>query len=88
MQSFICISFQGIHLCQLIITESLLIVRIQVIQCKRQREWVTERVRASILAEVSKMEGRTAKTTNLVIGGTEDPIDSDWLELDKKVRCH
>ena len=41
-----------------------------------------------MLAEVSKMEGRTAKTTNLVIGGTEDPVDSDWLELDKKVRCH
>ena len=48
---------------------------------------MTERVRAPMLAEVSKMEGRTAKTTNLVIGGTEDPVDSDWLELDKKVRC-
>lgn len=39
-------------------------------------------------AEVSKMEGRTAKTTNLVIGGTENPVDSDWIELDKKVSCN
>lgn len=37
------------------------------------------------ISEVSKVDGRFAKTTNLVIGGTESPYGEDWLSLDKKV---
>eukprot|EP00271_Cylindrocystis_brebissonii_P014118 TRINITY_DN3527_c0_g1_i1.p1 TRINITY_DN3527_c0_g1~~TRINITY_DN3527_c0_g1_i1.p1 ORF type:complete len:239 (-),score=20.01 TRINITY_DN3527_c0_g1_i1:227-943(-) len=40
------------------------------------------------ISEVSKMEGRDAKTTNVVIGGTESPYGSDWMELDKKVNTY
>lgn len=37
------------------------------------------------ISEVSKVDGRNAKTTNIVIGGTESPYGEDWLSLDKKV---
>lgn len=40
------------------------------------------------ISEVAKMEGRSAKTTNLVMGGTESPDGSSWLELDRKVNTY
>eukprot|EP00897_Mesotaenium_endlicherianum_P010088 jgi/Mesen1/9107/ME000058S08606 len=39
------------------------------------------------ISEVSRVEGRQPKTTNMVIGGTE-AYGADWMELDKKVNTY
>ncbi|CAI5981184.1 unnamed protein product [Closterium sp. NIES-65] len=39
-------------------------------------------------AEVSRMAGRQARTTNVVMGGTATEYGDDWLELDKKVNTY
>ncbi|CAI5473643.1 unnamed protein product [Closterium sp. Yama58-4] len=40
------------------------------------------------VSEVSRMAGRQARTTNMVMGGTASEYGDDWLELDKKVNTY
>ncbi|CAI7889018.1 unnamed protein product [Closterium sp. NIES-53] len=40
------------------------------------------------VSEVSRMAGRQARTTNVVMGGTATEYGDDWLELDKKVNTY
>ncbi|GJP39804.1 hypothetical protein CLOM_g24144 [Closterium sp. NIES-68] len=40
------------------------------------------------VSEVSRMAGRQARTTNMVLGGTASEYGDDWLELDKKVNTY
>ncbi|CAI5517034.1 unnamed protein product [Closterium sp. Naga37s-1] len=40
------------------------------------------------VSEVSRMAGRQARTTNVVMGGTASEYGDDWLELDKKVNTY
>ncbi|CAI5507478.1 unnamed protein product [Closterium sp. Naga37s-1] len=41
-----------------------------------------------LFQEVSRMAGRQARTTNVVMGGTATEYGDDWLELDKKVNTY
>lgn len=41
------------------------------------------------VSDLSRIQGREAKTTNVVMGGTAaTPYSDDWLELDKKVNTY
>ncbi|KAJ3675777.1 hypothetical protein LUZ60_004819 [Juncus effusus] len=41
------------------------------------------------ISEISKLEGRDAQTTNIVIGGTvTDDSTKEWIDLDKKVNSY
>ncbi|CAI5942650.1 unnamed protein product [Closterium sp. NIES-64] len=44
--------------------------------------------RRIVFREVSRMAGRQARTTNVVMGGTATEYGDDWLELDKKVNTY
>lgn len=54
---------------------------------KARRNFPPQEALLQAVTEASKLEGRTAKTTNVVMGGTS-VYGSDWLELDKKVNTY